>query len=306
MRGFAPITAESAARLAPLGQTRCGFITEAAWSPDGALLALAHAGGVWLWRNGFGGVPALMLREHEGPVKGLRFHPTAPLLATASADTTVRLWDTHSGSTIRTFVGHGEGVSSADFNRDGTRLLTGSGDEIMRLFDVASGELIRTFAGHTNEIRRVRFAVHDTVAISGGWDRSARLWQVESGATIAVVEHEDWVRDLAVSPDGRLLATAGKDGVLALWDAESGKPIRRINAHEDGVDCVTFSPDGALIATGGRDHAIRLWEVERGTQAAVLTAHQRPVLTLAFHPDGRLLASGAGDNQLRLWGAAQA
>ena len=80
-----------------------------------------------------------------------------------------------------------------------------------------------------------------------------RLWDPIGRSQRAAIPLDDWVRDLAPSPDGKRLAAACKDGTVRLIDLVSGALIRSIPAHARGADCAAFSPDGSLLATGGRD-----------------------------------------------------
>jgi WD40 repeat protein len=87
------------------------------------------------------------------------------------------------------------------------------------------------------------------------------LWDTASGQQIAMLEgHTDWVRAVAFSPDGRLLASASADRSVWLWDTARGRQIAMLEGHTDWVRGVAFSPDGRLLASAGNDRSVRLWD----------------------------------------------
>ena len=113
--------------------------------------------------------------------------------------------------------------------------------------------------------------------------------------------HATWVRSVAFSPDGKLLASGSWDTTIGLWNVETGREIRVLTGHTRGVESVAFSPDGKLLASGSWDNTIGLWNVETGREIRVLTGHTRGVESVAFSPDGKLLASGSWDTTIGLW-----
>lgn len=108
------------------------------------------------------------------------------------------------------------------------------------------------------------------------------------------------VRQVAYSPDGKLLAVAGGIGIW-LYDANNLGEIGLLEGHASSVYCIAFSPDGKLLASGDVGGEICLWDVAGQKQLAVLEGHSDIVYSVAFSPDGKMLASGSPDCTTRLW-----
>lgn len=117
--------------------------------------------------------------------------------------------------------------------------------------------------------------------------------------------HDGEVRDVAFSPDGRIMATAGDGGALRLWDAGTREPVGApLTGHTGMVNGAAFSPDGTTLATASTDGTLRLWDLAgRRAVGEPLTGHAGVVTGVAFSPDGRLVVSGGADGTLRVWDA---
>jgi WD40 repeat protein len=118
--------------------------------------------------------------------------------------------------------------------------------------------------------------------------------------------HTDTVFDVAATPDGRTLASCGRDGTIKLWDVAARKERATLHGHTGkGYWTIVLSPDGKLLASAGDDGGtIQLWDVASGREVAALVGPQAAVYCLAFSPDGKTLASTGSDDTLRLWDAA--
>ena len=121
--------------------------------------------------------------------------------------------------------------------------------------------------------------------------------------TIAILAgHDDDVAAVAVSGDGKWLATGSADKTVRLWELATGRLTASLVGHTDLVVAVTFSSDSRWLATGGADKTARLWDVATGKPLATLEGHTRHYVTsVAFSADGNWLATGSDDNTARLW-----
>jgi WD40 repeat protein len=132
-------------------------------------------------------------------------------------------------------------------------------------------------------------------------DCNIRLWEVKTGKLVAICQgHPNWVRSVAFSPDGEMLASGGADRLVKLWNVETGACIKTYSGHQGEVFSVAFSGDGA-IASGSGDNTVKLWDVYTGECLNTLNGHTDWVRSVAFSPKTDLVASGSQDKTMRLW-----
>ena len=235
---------------------------------------------------------------YDSPINSIAFSPTNPLLASASVDSTIQLWNLNTNTHQATLLGHTSDVLNVAFNPDGSLLASGSADGTVRLWDPDTETLQATLPGHTSNVLSVAFSPDGSLLASGGADGTVRLWDPDTETLQATLEtHMDSVLSVAFSPDGSLLASGSTDGLVGLWDPFT-ETLQATLGHESPVLSVAFSPDSDLLATGSTDGVARLWDPHVPEHKATL-GHESPVESVAF--DGNTLVTGSQDGRVRQW-----
>ena len=315
-------TSGSAVRPPLVGHKGDVFCT--IFSPDGATLATSGKDGwIRLW-DGATGAPAGEIAAHEKSVYAIGFSPDGLSLASASEDGRAVLWrrrglePTAPWSAIRSLDVPVESLlrrpgarHAIAFSPDGTRLATASHASRICLWDARTGESIAApLVGHTDVVLSLVF-VDDNRLLSSSWDGAIRIWkriQVSGGAThVSKVLGDNSARyySIAHSPEGGVLASAGWDFALRLWDLSTERPMGTVQGRQFPVaSAIAFSPDSKSLAVAYRTGALRLWDPATGTPCGPpLVGHVDAALMAAFSPDGRVLASSGFDHTIRLWSA---
>ena len=244
------------------------------------------------------------LGGHANSVNGVSFSPDGKMLASASDDHTVKLWDTSTGKEIQTLTGHTEWVWGVSFSPDGKMLASASADKTVKLWDTSTGKEVKTFTGHKNSVNRVSFSPDGKILASASKDKTVKLWDTFTGKEIKTLTgHTKEVWGVSFNPDGKILASASHDKTVKLWDTSTRQEIQTLTGHNKEVWGVSFSPNGKMLASASVDHTVKLWDTSVGNEIQTLTGHTNWVLGVRFSPDGKMLASASKDKTVKLWDA---
>ncbi len=144
-----------------------------------------------------------------------------------------------------------------------------------------------------------------TLFAAGGqpaWGGEVRCWRVADGAPVMGIKgHKDAIYSLAISPDGKILATGSYDQKIKLWDAQTGKEIRTLSGHNGCIYDLAFRPDGKILASASADRTVKLWDANTGERRDTLSQSQKELYAVVFSADGKRLYAGGADNRIRVW-----
>ena len=255
-------------------------------SGDGRRLATAGDGAraarvIRIWDVDSDAAEPLLTLDVEGAwIMGLAFSPDGCCVATAAVErgkaerTAIGLWSLERRREIFSLP-LDEPSDAIAFAPDGSALVTASRDGWLRVWEpggVGLDALLRKAAGgaHRGE--------------GPSWNRRM------------LAGHGDRIRNVEVSADGGLIASAGGDGTARIWDRRTGENLLVLTGHLSYVEAARFSPDGRHVATASRDGTVKLWNIE---------GHFNTVTSIAFSPDGRTLATGSSDRTARIWDLAE-
>ncbi|KAL0946571.1 hypothetical protein HGRIS_012774 [Hohenbuehelia grisea] len=267
---------------------------------------------------------AHVLTGHRSPITRVAFHPQYSILASASEDATVKIWDWETGEFERTLKGHTKAVMDVDFDHKGVLLVTCSSDLFIKIWDSQNEwKNTKTFPVHEHSVSSVRFMPGDQHIVSASRDCTIRVFDVASTHLIRTISgHDSWVRLVIPSEDGRLIASCSSDQTARIWDPLTGETKMEFRGHDNVVEVVAFAPiaaypairelagipnvdkvkkHGSFVVTGSRDKTIKLWDAQSGQMLRNFAGHDNWIRALVFHPSGKYLLSASDDKTIRVW-----
>jgi WD40 repeat protein len=215
------------------------------------------------------------------------------------------------------------GVFRIAFSPEGNYLALGDSNGEISLRSVTDGELLLSWRGHEGVMCGMAFSPNGQLLATAS-RHIVKLWQI--GDSIAAVlshsvdslnvdsplragqllktwtDHTGWIRQLAFSPDGKLLATVGnEDQTLRIWEIETGNCRHILTGHKGPVLSCAFHPSQAIIVSGSGDQTVKFWDTTTGDCLQTWAGQNHHIWSVAFNPTGQILATGDGGGSIKLW-----
>ncbi len=280
-----------------------GNIFQIVYSHHNNILVLATSIGIWLYDLNDGKKSAILM-AHTSGIKTIDLSPDGKTLATGGDDGIVRLWNFPSGTHKQSFIGHEAEIFSVVFSPDGKTLASASIHDI-NLWDIDTSTHKQIFDRYTFSASHMVFN-NDKLTVATVNSKTIRLSNIAADDQEMILKgHEELIRQISLSPDGKTLASVGSDKKIFLWDVNTGKHRKTIKVRKN-IGRLVFSPDGKTLASEVEGKTIRLWDVATGKQKKIIKgdAHS-PMSVVAFSPNGENLACWSSNNgTFCLWDVA--
>jgi autophagy-related protein 16 len=254
--------------------------------------------------------PKQIIKAHAAEISGLRYDSTgSDLIATASSDNTVKVFDTSNGICKATLRG-GSGHAMTCCDLGGGVVVGGSTDKTCRVWNLRTERMIHQLAGHAHKITCVRLIGGEKAILSGSADRSMKVWDITRSTyrQTTTLRHSSTTYCLDVGNDTFTAVSGHMDGGLRFWDLRTGDRTGDISGlHEHGITSVQFHPTNALqVLTNGKDSSVKVTDVRTCTALQTLrheafqTGFQWS--TASFSPDGTYAAAGSSiSGEIFVW-----
>jgi serine/threonine protein kinase len=202
-----------------------------------------------------------------------------------------------------TLTGHTDAVWTVGISRDGHTLVSGSGDKTIKLWDMDTGHLVRTLSEDSAAILSVALSRDGQILTSGSYatEQAIKIWHLNTDKPRPTFGIASNVWSVALSPDGKTLASSSGDGSITIWNLQTGTLRRTLIGHSDTVWSVAISPDGQTLVSGSKDKTVKIWNLQTGALLRTLSGHSDRVRSVAISADGQTVASSSWDKTIKIW-----
>jgi WD40 repeat protein len=258
------------------------FTTSLSFSPNSELLAAGNRdGNIRIWsiaeqaERDFENKPIKVIKAHRKGVNSVEFNSTGEFLASGGNDAVARIWNWENERLVNEVIGGTFSVPSVAYISE-NELAIANGT-IIRLRDTDSGRFSGTFRSDQPFFRMAVSPDRRWLA-TGNIENGVQIWELSEAYRSGSQKYpspffegthsgrtrtfHSLIWDVQFSPNGRMVASAGGDGLISIWDLEKEVKIRSFSGHRAAVTCLAFSPDGSWLVSGGLDAQVRYWPLD--------------------------------------------
>jgi WD40 repeat protein len=277
-------------------------VLDVALSPDERYLAVGvFSGDVVVWDLLTESASPRSVR-HSGPVGSVVFSESGDRLATSSWDATARVWDAATLQPVCPPMSHRSQVYAVTFKPDGSAAATGCWDGVARIWQLPQSESERRITAHSGGVRDLAASPEGDFLVTGGEDRFVRVWSTSNFAQRFELPHNDQVYAVAVSGDGRHIASATRGGEAFVWDAANGERVTDALKHDGReIYSIAFSPKGDQLLTGCYDEQARVWDLPSKQLVGKPLAHPGRVQCVQYDAATGRFATAAWQGEVWLF-----
>jgi WD40 repeat protein/uncharacterized caspase-like protein len=234
-----------------------GEIYSVAFDKHGKFATAGSDGAVKIWHDG---QLIKTINAHSAEINHISFSPDNKLIASASKDNTVKIWQVSTGELLYT-LNHTAEVYGVSFSPDGENIASASVDKTIK-WHRSDGKLQWTIEGHKDWVYSVTFSPDNKIIASTSADKTIKLWRRSDGKLLRTLSgHKAEVYKADFSFDGKIIASASEDKTIKLWHID-GRLLTTLPELGAGVMSVHFNPDGRTIVSGSIDNTVRIWRFD--------------------------------------------
>ena len=280
-------------------------VTSVVFSPDSTLvLSTSFDRTLKIWKAGSGEL-VRTLTGHGDWVSTAAFSPDGKYIASAGHDRNVRIWRTETGQVVRILSGHSHYVSSAAFSSDGKSLYSVSpAAKTLLIHETNTGKIIRKLVFDKSGLLEIAVFSPDRKILAAGIGKHVHFFSTESGKAVSIFDkdkHIAGVKSIAFARDGKYMITGGGstidmlDGSIKIWETESGKLVKSIEAHESDV-FIALTSDTRYIISASTDRTVKIWNFKTCTLEKKLQSDYEAFWCIAVSPDNRVMSAGTSES----------
>jgi Prp8 binding protein len=247
----------------------------------------------------------------QGEINSAKFSPNGTILASASFDRQILLWNVYGDcDNFCVMTGHTGSILELHFSRDGSMVFTASTDKTGAVWDCAVGQRVKKLKGHTSFVNSCAASRRGIQLVAtGSDDGTMKVWDIRQRSAAHTINNTYQITSVTFNDTSDQLFSGAIDNEIKAWDLRQGSVLYSLKGHGDTITGLSLSPNGYYILSNSMDNTVRVWDVrpyappER--QLKVFQGHQhnfeKNLVRCAWSPDGKRVAAGSADRCVYIW-----